>query len=227
MPPLRRHQLVYLTASGWAYALGRPWDTSAAELLRGWSQRGLPVVVSRQPEGMPQGDAAFGLPAPLNFGRRRIALQLPLSAIAWIDEFPPATAVLRLLRRPMRERVQSLLEGLGRLEAPARAYGSYGWQLLTGEAYLHANSDLDLWIRAENCGQADAVGALLQACTAESLRVDGELAFPGGKAVAWREWVEWRAGRTRGLLVKSLTQASIHYRLWSPSLNQMPEVAIA
>lgn len=227
MPPLRRHQLAYLTVSGWADALDRPWDTCAAEILRGWSQRGLPVVVSRQPEGLPQNHAAFGLPAPLKFGRRRIALQLPLHAIAWLDEFPRAAAVVRLLRRHRRERAQSLLEGLDRVGTPARVYGSHGWQLLTGEAYLHADSDLDLWMSVENCAQADAVAAILQACRAESPRVDGELVFPGGNAVAWREWVEWRAGRTRGLLVKSLTQASIHHRLWSSSLHEMPEVAVA
>ena len=33
--------------------------------------------------------------------------------------------------------------------------------------------------------------------------------FADGTAVAWREWIEWRAGRTRAVLVKRLTGAAL------------------
>jgi phosphoribosyl-dephospho-CoA transferase len=40
-------------------------------------------------------------------------------------------------------------------------------------------------------------------------RLDGELLFGDGAAVAWREWIEWRAGRARAVLVKRLDGVSL------------------
>ena len=33
--------------------------------------------------------------------------------------------------------------------------------------------------------------------------------FPDGSAVAWREWSDWRAARTRAVMVKGLTGAML------------------
>jgi phosphoribosyl-dephospho-CoA transferase len=41
------------------------------------------------------------------------------------------------------------------------------------------------------------------------VRLDGELVFPDGAAVAWREWHACRGGRTRRLLVKRLDGATL------------------
>ena len=35
-------------------------------------------------------------------------------------------------------------------------------------------------------------------------RVDGELVFPRGEAVAWREWLQWRRGEVDSVMVKRL-----------------------
>jgi phosphoribosyl-dephospho-CoA transferase len=211
MPPLRRHQLAHLSADGWSGVLSRDWDAVARECLQHWAQRHLPLVVTRQPAGPDDSLVALGLPAPLAWDRRRIAVQLPPCAITWLDEFPGAADVLRLLSGRARSRVQTLLEGLSSIDAPARVYGGYGWQLISGERYVHADSDLDLWIAVESEAQADAVAATLQSRAPERPRVDGEIIFTDGAAVAWREWVTWRAGRTRGLLVKRLQGASIEH----------------
>ena len=45
---------------------------------------------------------------------------------------------------------------------------------------------------------------MLQSFGAARPRLDGELVFDDGAAVAWREWIEWRAGRARAVLVKRL-----------------------
>jgi phosphoribosyl-dephospho-CoA transferase len=159
---------------------------------------------------------ALGLPAPQAWARRRIALQVPCDTIAWLDEFPRAADVLRLLPAHARRPVHELLEGLASLGVQARVYGSHGWQLISGQRYLHADSDLDLWLTVQDPLQADAAAHRLQSMSLARPRLDGELVFVDGAAVAWREWATWRAGRTRGLLVKRLSGATIEHRLAMP-----------
>ena len=209
--PLHRHQLARLGAAGWSDVLDRPWDATSRDCLQHWARHRLPLVVTRQLGTLDAAveTVALGLPAPLAWDRRRIALQVPRSAIAWFDEFPAASAALRLFRGDARVRLQSLLDGLAALGTVARVYGSHGWQLLSGHHYLHEHSDLDLWIGVDGSDQADAVAACLQAFDTARQPVDGELVFVEGAAVAWREWVVWRAGRARGLLVKRLHGAML------------------
>ena len=44
----------------------------------------------------------------------------------------------------------------------------------------------------------------IEAMPQEGPRVDAELVFPGGWAVAWREWAAWRAGQVGALLVRRI-----------------------
>jgi len=194
MTRLHRHQLALLGDAAWERLLAGDWDEQAHACLTHWAARRLPLVVTRQ-----QGPAelvALGLPAPQRWGQRRIALAVPRAQIAWFDEFPEASALRRL--RPLHRALKS--RGI-----TARIYGSRGWRLITGLAdYLHEGSDLDLWLTVADEAQADEAAALLAAAPAYRPRLDGELMFADGSAVAWREWQVWRAGAARQLLVKTL-----------------------
>jgi phosphoribosyl-dephospho-CoA transferase len=106
-----------------------------------------------------------------------------------------------------------LVAELKRLNANPRVYGSYGWQLLSGFAHVRAGSDIDLWLSVSDWAQADAAAARLQAVSGELPRVDGELMFDDGTAVAWREWLTWRGGKVKSLLVKSIAGSSLE-RSW-------------
>jgi phosphoribosyl-dephospho-CoA transferase len=201
----QRHQLALLSDAGWQRVLSGAWDDEARHCLAHWAGRRWPLVVTRQrPQTDGAGDSVcLGLPAPGLWRRRRIALAVARADIARRDAFPLACRLSPLLPGPQRRAWRALCGGLSALGASARVYGSHGWQLLTGLDHLREGSDIDLCIAVDRPVQADAVAVLLQSWS-DGLRLDGELMFPCGSAVAWREWLAWRAQRTPAVLVKRL-----------------------
>jgi len=210
MTPLHRHQIAWLTQAGWDRIRGRAWDAVASECLAHWAAHRLPLVVTRQLPGDADGDTiAMGLPAPERWGRRRLALGVPRADVLYFDEFPRAVQVTRLLPERVRARWLGLCAGLHALGVVPRVHGSYGWQTLSQLDHVRARSDIDLWIAVSDMEQADAAAGLLQSFPCERPRLDGELVFEGGAAVAWREWLAWRAGRARALLVKRIDGSTL------------------
>lgn len=205
VPTLRRHQLAYLSAAGWRKALATGLPGDAIGRLHSWGARGLPLVVPRQPGHVSPDRLLLAWPSPRAFGRQRITVEVPLRSVAWFDEFPEAHRAVPLLPRRVRPAIQSLLGQLSAYGVRPRVYGSYGWQLLSGEVYVRDGSDLDLWLGVDGPEQAGAaVGVLEQSDALTGLRIDGELLFPDGAAVAWREYAAWQAGRVQSVLIKRI-----------------------
>jgi phosphoribosyl-dephospho-CoA transferase len=208
---LRRHQLVHLTSEGWAGVLARPWDEKARECLGHWAARRLPLVVTRQPAGGVGKLVALGLPAPARWGRRRIAVQLRPTSVQRFDEFAGLPGVLSLLPPSARPVACDLRDELDACGATARVYGSYGWQAISGLVHVRSGSDLDVWVAVKDAAHADRVASQLRCFATAQPRLDGELMFPDGTAVAWREWIEWRAGRVRAVMIKRLAGAALRH----------------
>ena len=213
MPPLHRHQLAYLTPAGWQRIAQRDWDATSRACLAHWATRRLPLVVTRQLacDDESKDTVALGLPAPGRWERRRIALRVPHGDVMYFDEFPSVEQVMPLLPHLARAKWEHLAAGLKACGATARVYGSLGWQHLSGLDHLRGSSDIDLWVAVSDPAQADAVAALLQAFSHARLWLDGELMFDGRDAVAWREWLAWRAGGAKALLVKTITGSSLSH----------------
>lgn len=210
MFPLRRHQLARLSASGWDDVLRRSWDSQALDCLAHWAAHRLPLVVTRQSIDTATAESiSLGLSAPARWDRRRLALQVPRTAVLLFDEFPRLAEVRRLLPQPARRAVRDLLGALDACGATARVFGSYGWEAISGLDHARPESDLDLSIAVEGTAHADAVARVLQSFGSARPRLDGELLFGDGAAVAWREWTQWRAGRTQAVMVKRLDGASL------------------
>jgi phosphoribosyl-dephospho-CoA transferase len=85
-------------------------------------------------------------------------------------------------------------------------YGSLAWQSATGVTYLADDSDIDLLLRPVSAAQARAaLDILSKAAQAGTLRLDGEMEFPDGRAISWKELTTDAAH----MLVKTRTGISL------------------
>lgn len=204
MVELYRHRLLRLTPAGWARVLACRRDAVASGCLAHWAAADHPLVVRLQPADVPADEVAVGLPAPARFDRRRIALTVALAGLSGFDDFPDAASVAAFLPPSARPAWHALADALVRMGTSPRIHGSFGWQRITGLDHVHAASDIDLRLRVADARAADAACELLQRTPFAARRLDGELVFGDGSAVAWREWPLWRSGQAAGVLVKRL-----------------------
>jgi phosphoribosyl-dephospho-CoA transferase len=212
---MRRNQLAYISTAGWADVVPvESVDTnpSAADCLAHWRAAGLPLVVTRQPCDAAAGRealVALGLPAPLQWGRRPLGMRTPAESIARLEFFPAPGAAIPLLPSALQSAFTTLCTALEHAGIQAHVYGGYGWQLLTGLDYLRATSDIDLSLQVRDVDQADEAAQLVSALTVPHTRIDAELSFPDGRAVAALEWQRWRQGRVSQILVRSLRAVTL------------------
>jgi len=211
---LQRHDLLWLHPAAWERLHRQvmpgdgPRDAVFDRVLAHWRQHDLPVVVRRAldapllvetgPATPPPPCIAIGLPAPVRWQRRRFALVVHQSEVGAVGAFPRLAELVRGGAGWLR--ADRLLAGLDACGAEARVYGSHGWQWLSGLTYVRDGSDVDLAIAVGGASQANAVADTLDQDSA--VRIDGELMFPDGRAVAWREWKAMRDARVCQVMVK-------------------------
>ena len=218
---LRRHDLVWLSRAGWQQLKAGAHEPEVDECLDHWCEKRLPLVVGRQEPGRPE--LALGLPAPLDRGRRKIGLRVPVECVLYHDTFPRAAAIARLLPVALRGAWKELNASLADCGVEPRVHGSFGWEQLTGLRYLTRTSDLDLLLAVADPQAADEVAERLDAFDWDGPRIDGELIFPDGSAVPWREWLQWRRGVARSVLVKRLHGVTLEEgTTWLPSRRMVP-----
>jgi phosphoribosyl-dephospho-CoA transferase len=206
---LQRHQLAWLGEAGWQQVRDAAWNAQARECIDHWSAHRLPWVVTRQRSAE---KLALGLAAPLQFGRLRLAVEVPHDTVTGFGQFPFAEAIEPLLGAGVQAPWRALCGNLRALGCEAKVYGSHGWQWLAGLACVQGESDLDLLLPVSSEAAADAVCAVLASTAITSSRLDGELMFADGAGIAWREWQLWRSGRVRQMLVKRIDGAVLRSR---------------
>jgi phosphoribosyl-dephospho-CoA transferase len=197
-----RHDLVWLTPEGWHAAAERATarERAAIEL---WAGGDWPTTVRRRDAGIPAGCVALGLslpPDPVDGSKPRIALHARREHVARWSPPLPLAAVLACAPDEWRAALAALVDAAQ--PASLHAYGSLALQAITGRPYLTASSDIDLVFRPAGVEQLYYVIELL-ASRAAHLPLDGEVMFPSGDAVAWKEWRNARDGTAR-VLVKSM-----------------------
>jgi phosphoribosyl-dephospho-CoA transferase len=182
----RRHDLVWLTPQGWDTALRGLTDAPRA-LALDWQVRGLPAVVRRTEPGMPPALLCLGIPAPPDAHGQKVRLGFAAER-RHIEKVTPALA-LDEAEAPSawQPGLASLRIALRAAGIDCRVFGSLAMQTLTGDRYLSATSDVDLLLRPLDGAQL-GTGVALLARHAQSLPLDGEIEFPFGHAVSWKEW---------------------------------------
>ncbi|PPV05488.1 phosphoribosyl-dephospho-CoA transferase [Xanthomonas bromi] len=191
-----RHALVWLRDDAQWQAI----TPGAQPRLQQWFAAGLPAVVARGDGSQAAGTLRLGVPLPPSEGKQRLALQAHVAEIARCTAPLALDAVLTHAPDALQPALQALDIDAQTQSLHARVFGSFAWQALTGLAYVHAQSDLDLLWSIETPEQARAVVTLVQRWEQRhGLRADGELLLPGDNAVNWREY----ASHTQKLLVKS------------------------
>lgn len=198
---MRRHDLVWLhPAATYTTPCAEPGST-AWSALADWLAAGRPLVAARKSAGATP--VQLGLSLPLAQGRQRLSIQVETSQISEVR--PPLNVRQCLAGLPAKHAV-ALLNLAERIEASGARLGIYGslaWETLSGEAYRHADSDIDLICDVADLAQyAMVLDALRQAVADFPGRLDGELRLPDGQAVAWQEILMLGKASGKSVLVK-------------------------
>ena len=182
----RRHDLLDVEPGAWTAAIAARADLVGVPHVAAWVVDGRPVILRRRNPGEDAGHVPVGLPLPPRDGKRRIGLTLPLDAVR-----PRRPFFLAEARCACPSAWAATLEAviaLGERHGLApRVFGSLLWQSLTGLPYLSEGSDLDLLWPVRTTippGLLDGL-AHIEACA--PMRLDGEILFPDGSGVNWRE----------------------------------------
>jgi phosphoribosyl-dephospho-CoA transferase len=201
-----RHDLVWLSDAGWD-AAQRTATPAQQPVLAHWRQAGWPATVRRRDADAAPDQVCLGLTLPIDetgAARMRLGLRCSQAEVARqrrplsLQEAAPA------LPPAWRAAYASLERQAALMRLDMRVYGSLALQAATGAPYLTARSDIDLAFYPGDAAQLNDGLALLGEAS-QHLPLDGEIVFPSGQAVAWKEWrnVASTLGRTK-VLVKDI-----------------------
>ncbi|HTB38321.1 MAG TPA: malonate decarboxylase holo-[acyl-carrier-protein] synthase [Reyranella sp.] len=198
--PWRRHELLHVAPDVWASALAQRPALADLPLLEHWAEREWPVIVRRRAEGEDPGMVPVGVPLPPAAGKCRVALVLPPGGILQRSPPPLLGAAAKVADEGWQSTIASLLALGTRTGVEPSAFGSLLWEHLTGLAYMSPQSDLDvLWPVPENFDVLSLVFGIAQVQRDAPIRIDGEVIFPDGSAVNWRElWNAYLAANRSG-----------------------------
>jgi phosphoribosyl-dephospho-CoA transferase len=205
-----RHTRVWPTASGYAALASMASDPIVRAAIDLWSTRGWPLVVRRREDRESSSDTAIaiGLPLPPSLDKKRCAFFLSRDDIA--AHAPPLALeeVIGRLPATRRRMLAPLARATARERIALRVFGSVAWQAETGLDYWHDDSDLDLIAAPKSYADLRSTIALLERAQERvAMRLDGEIVFPGGDAVAWREWADGDSASR--VLVKNVSRVAL------------------
>ncbi|MDY7580099.1 malonate decarboxylase holo-[acyl-carrier-protein] synthase [Herbaspirillum sp. RTI4] len=183
-----RHNLVCLTASGWAQACKQVPAPHRPHLQR-WQTEDLPAVVRRADDDADLDAVCLGIALPPDAQGDKLRIAFRVTATDIREQNPPLSIAAVITAAPTAWQIplQYLKDEAAALQLDIRVYGSLSWQALTQDIYLRDSSDIDLLFLPRDRRQLEQGVALLTR-HAEALPLDGEISFGESGAVAWKEW---------------------------------------
>jgi phosphoribosyl-dephospho-CoA transferase len=210
---LHRHDLLRVEPGAWEAMLRCNPHLADLPLVADWVRLDRPVIVRRRMAQDRADEVPAALPLPPDYGKRRLAFSFASSA--GVTVLPPVLLCDAASTAPSAwHPIVAALLDLGKAEGiTPRVFGSLLWQHVTGLPYLTTRSDLDLlWSISEQRSAASLVEGLLRLDAYASVRLDGELEFPDGAAVNWRELARSGASLRDELLVKTMDGVEVRAR---------------
>jgi len=187
---LRRHTLAWIEpAAGQRFLASLEPETRAA--VGEWLANEWPLCARRPDiaEAPEEPRVALGLPLPPSQGKRRLKFVADRADVAHTAKPLPLRAIVARAPDYLRAYLDALDERAHDRAVTLRVYGSFAWQALTSWTYVTPQSDLDLLVAPADARALDAAIALLTGEESMApVRLDGEIVFPDGDAVSWREW---------------------------------------
>lgn len=198
-----RHELLWLHADGWNAALSAATPSERWPIAR-WRDNDWPAVVRRRDIGCGHDEVCAGIALPPDAigAKRRIGVRVARSAVRRSQGALPLQCTINSAPAAWRHGLEQLNAAV-----PLQVYGSLALQTLTGQGYLRAGSDIDILLRPTTVSDLEHGLRALAACP---LPLDGEVVFPGGAAVAWKEW--HAAGQGTRVLMKDAASVRLARR---------------
>jgi phosphoribosyl-dephospho-CoA transferase len=197
-----RHGLVWLNEAGWHEALASVVDDHRFAVQR-WLQLDWPAVIRRRDADCASGEICLGIALPPD--QDGVKLRVPLRVdVQGVREIRAPLEIADVIEHAGSQWRNGLLELDGDIAAQGldiRVYGSLALQVLTRQSYLRPASDIDLLFSPLDRSQLKQGVYLLQQYVTH-LPLDGEIAFPTGHAVSWKEWAQACGNLDNRVLVK-------------------------
>lgn len=199
MSNVERHTLAWLTAAGWQAAMASAPGREVA--LSQWQRHNWPVVVRRAEPDAAADEVCLGVPLPpdRDGAKLRFALRARKEHVARTGSAIELKSALPF-SGAWHESLAVLCKEAESLHL--RVFGSLAMQALTGLQYVSPKSDIDVLFHPASRQALDEGVALLSRYT-KQLPLDGEIVFPGGAAVSWKEW-QMAIKHSAKVLVKEL-----------------------
>lgn len=159
-----------------------------------WVNTDLPFVVTRQPEINAQILQVSRCLSPDKSALSRVTSHINIQSIIH-HEKPLLFSTLLAdeccsgINKSNLTLIQKLMQEFTSDKLELRVFGSFSWQYLTQQPFIHSNSDLDLLIYITESRQLN--GLLTHLNNLEQLigrRLDGEIVLAHSYFLAWREW---------------------------------------
>lgn len=205
---MRRHDLATIRPGAPVQIQCNEMVQDAEAIVQDWISGGLPLVIARQSscQSGKTVQIAMGLTLPPKEGSLRIGCLLHSDDILQVCPPTPLLACISSLPLKLVMPLLALAQDLQSIGIEALVYGSLAWQTISGLEYLHAESDIDLLSEVDTPEQLHDLIAMLKKNSAPlNNRLDGEIRFPDGSAVAWIELANAFDHPTAELLVKGDT----------------------
>jgi phosphoribosyl-dephospho-CoA transferase len=172
-----------------------------------WRNSDWPAIVRRADADLMPDHLSVGIampPCPIDGSKMRIGLQVAQYEVRRVLPPLPITLVIGAAPEPWRPLLAALEREATVQGLTIHVYGSLALQALTRQPYLTAASDIDVLLRPVTTTQLQR-GLEMLDFYASSLPLDGEIVFPQGQAVAWKELsAALRAASGTRVLVKEM-----------------------